>query len=134
MKARLARKAEALIASRTEGIVAHLERLRADSSDIEAAAVISIEGLTLASSIGDEIDEERLAAMSAGMLALGERIAAELERGSLDQVLIQGDAGYAVLMPLDENSVLCALAGVEATLGLIYLDMRRALSALRALR
>ena len=123
-----------MIASRIDRIVAQLERIRALSSDIEAAAVISIEGLTVASSIGDEVDEERLGAMSAAMQALGERIADELGRGTLDQVMIQGDAGYALLMPLDENSVLCALAGQEAKLGLVYLDMRRALTALRELR
>ena len=127
-------KVDGLIASRTDRIVAQLERMRTLSSDIEAAAVISIEGLTVASSIGDEINEERLGAMSAAMLALGERIADELGRGALDQVMIQGDAGYAVLMPLDENTVLCALAGEEAKLGLVYLDMRRALTALRKLR
>ncbi len=123
-----------MIASRIDRIVAQLERMRALSSDIEAAAVISIEGLTVASSIGDEVDEERLGAMSAAMQALGERIADELGRGTLDQVMIQGDAGYALLMPLDENSVLCALAGQEAKLGLVYLDMRRALTTLRELR
>lgn len=123
-----------MIASRTDGIVTQLDRLRALSLDVEAAAVISIEGLTVASSLSDDIDEERLAAMSAAMLALGERIAAELRRGALDQVMIQGDAGYAVLMPLDERSVLCALAGNDAKLGLVFLDMRRALTALRALR
>ena len=127
-------KAEDLIASRIDRIVAQLDRMRALSSDIEAAAVISIEGLTVASSVGDEINEARLGAMSAAMLALGERIAAELGRGTLDEVMIKGDAGYAVLMPLDENSVLCALAGEEAKLGLIYLDMRRALMELRALQ
>ncbi len=127
-------KAEDLIASRIDRIVAQLDQMRALSSDIEAAAVISIEGLTVASSVGDEIDEARLGAMSAAMLALGERIAAELGRGTLDEVMIKGDAGYAVLMPLDENSVLCALAGEEAKLGLIYLDMRRALMELRALQ
>lgn len=127
-------KAEDLIASRIDRIVAQLDQMRALSSDIEAAAVISIEGLTVASSVGDEIDEARLGAMSAAMLALGERIAAELGRGTLDEVMIKGDAGYAVLMPLDENSVLCALASEEAKLGLIYLDMRRALMELRALQ
>ena len=130
----LAGRLNQLIASRTDGIVAELDRLRTRSSDIEAAAVISIEGLAVATSSGDEVDEERLGAMSAAMLALGERISAELGRGTLDQVLIQGDAGYAVLMPLDENSVLCALAGEEAKLGLVYLDLQRALSAVRALR
>lgn len=122
-----------MIASGTDHITRQLDSLRAKSPDVDALAVISIEGLPLAVSLAEQLDEERLGAMSAAMLALGERIAHELGRGALEQVMIQGDAGYAVLMTLDENSVLCALASDEAKLGLVYVDMRRALSELRAL-
>jgi len=122
-----------LIASRTDRITKQLDRLRALSPDIDGVAFVSIEGLIIASSIAEELDGERLGAMSAAMLALGERIAAELGRGALDQVMIKGEAGYAVLMTVDETSVFCVLAGEEAKLGLVYLDMQRALSELRAL-
>ncbi len=122
-----------MIASRTDRITKQLDRLRALSPDIDGVAFVSIEGLIIASSIAEELDGERLGAMSAAMLALGERIAAELGRGALDQVMIKGEAGYAVLMTVDETSVFCVLAGEEAKLGLVYLDMQRALSELRAL-
>ena len=120
-----------MIASNTGGVSERLDRLRALSPDIEAAAIVSIEGLLIASSMADKLDDERLEAMSAAMLALGERIADELGRGPLDQVTIQGEAGCAVLMTVDERSVLCALAADEAKLGLVYLDMRRTVTDLR---
>ena len=44
-----------------------------------------------------------MAAMSAAMLALGERIAAELGRGELDQVYIKGDSGYVLLMSVTKR-------------------------------
>lgn len=84
--------------------------------------------------MAEELDDERLGAMSAAMLALGERIADELGRGPLDQVTIKGEAGYAILMIVDESSVLCVLAADEAKLGLVHLDMRRTVSDLRALK
>ncbi len=120
-----------MIASGTESIAERLERLRAGSPDLDAIALVSVEGLPIASSIGDDLHAERLGAMTAAMLALGERIAAELRRGQLNEVMIRGDDGYAVLMTLDQNSVLCALASDEAKLGLVYLDMRRVLSEMR---
>ncbi len=120
-----------MIAARTGRIAERLDRFREFSSDIDAAAVISIEGLTIAGVVSEELDEERLAAMSAAMQALGERIAFELGRGTLGQVIIKGDAGYAVLMTVNEQAVLCALAGEEAKLGLVILDMQRAVTDLR---
>lgn len=111
-------------------VVEQLDRLRAFSSDIDAIALISSEGLIIASSGAEDPGDDRLGAMSAAMLALGERIAMELGRGRLEQVMIKGDGGYALLMAVDENAVLCALAGDEAKLGLVVLDMRRALSAM----
>jgi predicted regulator of Ras-like GTPase activity (Roadblock/LC7/MglB family) len=64
------------------------------------------------------------------MLSLGERIASELGRGSLEQVYIKGQQGYVILMAVGEEAVLTALAREQAKLGLIFLDMRRAAEAL----
>jgi len=72
------------------------------------------------------VEEDRVSAMSAAMLSLGERIATELGRGILDQVFIHGKNGYVVLMSVGEDAVLTVLAREQAKLGLIMLDMRRA--------
>ena len=71
-----------------------------------------------------------MSAMSAAMLSLGERIAGELGRGLLDQVYVKGDDGYVILMSVGEEAVLTVLARKEAKLGLIFLDMRRAVEDL----
>ncbi|MDZ4159137.1 MAG: roadblock/LC7 domain-containing protein, partial [Anaerolineaceae bacterium] len=78
------------------------------------------------SALLQDVEEDRVAAMSAAMLSLGERIAAELGRGLLQQVYIKGEHGYVILMSVGEEAVLTALAGEQAKLGLIFLDMRRA--------
>ena len=107
-------------------MVARLRDLQASSPDIEASAVVSVDGLTMASALPDEIEEDRVAAMSAAMLSLGERIANELGRGNLDQVYIHGDGGYVVLMSVGPDAVLTVLSRSQAKLGLLFLDMRRA--------
>jgi predicted regulator of Ras-like GTPase activity (Roadblock/LC7/MglB family) len=64
--------------------------------------------------------------MSAAMLSLGERIATELGRGSLEEVYVKGSQGYVILTSIGSEAVLTALARQNAKLGLIFLEMRRA--------
>lgn len=114
--------------SRTQLLVDRLRELQASSPDIEASAIVSVDGLTIASALPQGVEEDRVSAMSAAMLSLGERIANELGRGSLQQVYIKGEKGYVVLMAVGEEAVLTALAREQAKLGLILLEMRRAAS------
>jgi predicted regulator of Ras-like GTPase activity (Roadblock/LC7/MglB family) len=122
-----------LTKSRTQLMVERLRELQASSPDIEASAIVSVDGLTIASALPQGVEEDRVSAMSAAMLSLGERIANELGRGSLEQVYIKGEQGYVVLMSVGQDAVLTALARDKAKLGLIFLDMRRAAEALTKL-
>jgi len=119
--------------SRTEQMMARLRDLRVSTPDIEASAVVSVDGLIIASDLPADVEEDRVSAMSAAMLSLGERIAGELGRGMLDQVYIRGDNGYVILMSVGEEAVLTSLARKDAKLGLVFLDMRRAASDLTRL-
>jgi predicted regulator of Ras-like GTPase activity (Roadblock/LC7/MglB family) len=112
--------------SRTERMVDRLREMQVSTPDIEASAVVSVDGLIMASSLPANVEEDRVSAMSAAMLSLGERIASELGRGTLDQVYIRGDNGYVILTEIGQEAVLTALARKEAKLGLVFLDMRRA--------
>ena len=114
-------------------MVERLRDLQASSPDIEASAVVSVDGLTIASALPTEVEEDRVSAMSAAMLSLGDRIASELGRGTLNQVYIKGEQGYVILMSVGEDAVLTALAREKAKLGLIFLDMRRTAEDLRKL-
>ena len=116
--------------SRTERMVDELRDLQVNTQDVEASAVVSVDGLIMASALPAGMDEDRVSAMSAAMLSLGERIAGELGRGYLDQVYIKGENGYVILMSVGEEAVLTVLARKEAKLGLIFLDMRRAVEEL----
>jgi predicted regulator of Ras-like GTPase activity (Roadblock/LC7/MglB family) len=107
--------------------------MQISSPDIEASAVVSVDGLTIASALPQSVEEDRVAAMSAAMLSLGERIASELGRGALEQVYIKGSNGYVILMSIGNEAVLTALARGNAKLGLLLLDMHRTVQALAEL-
>ncbi len=119
--------------SRTELMVDRLRDLQTSTSDIEASAVVSVDGLIMASALPGGVEEDRVSAMSAAMLSLGERIAGELGRGLLDQVYIRGGTGYVILMSVGADAVLTALIRENAKLGLIFLDMKRAANDLERL-
>lgn len=111
--------------SKAEGLATLLKDLEATATDIEASAVVSVDGLMIASALPQDVEEDRVAAMSAAMLSLGERTANELARGSLSEVFVKGESGYVVLMASGDNAVLTALARKNAKLGLVFLDMKR---------
>ncbi len=112
--------------SRTDLMVDRLKDMQVSSPDIEASAVVSVDGLPIATALPRDVEEDRVSAMSAAMLSLGERIASELGRGSLTEVYIKGEDGYVLLQSVGTEAVLTVLARKEAKMGLVFLDMRRA--------
>lgn len=111
-------------ATREERLAGALDHLMENSADIQAAALVSMDGFTMASALPDGMQEDRVGAMSAAILGLGERAATELGRGHLTQVFIEGDDGYVVLIAAGERAVLTALAHADAKLGLVLYDMK----------
>lgn len=112
--------------ARTDDLNRILRTLQAGTPDIEASALISDDGLMIASALPQHLDEVRVAGMSSTLLSLGTRASLELERGGLQQVLIRGEQGYAVMVKASQGTMLLCLTTAEAKLGLIFLDMSRA--------
>mgnify|MGYP000984439996 FL=1 len=111
--------------TRTQNLTEILKELEATTPDVEASAVVSTDGLIIASALPQDVEEDRVAAMSAAMLSLGERTSQELKRGSLEQVFVKGVSGYILMMGAGQEAVLTALARKDAKLGLVFLDMKR---------
>jgi len=109
-----------------------LRTLQSGTPDIEASALISEDGLMIASALPQHVEEMRVAGMSSTLISLGTRAATELHRGDLQQVLIRGDEGYTVMVRAAQGTMLLALTSKEAKLGLIFLDMSRAVSNIEA--
>jgi predicted regulator of Ras-like GTPase activity (Roadblock/LC7/MglB family) len=111
---------------RSDLLISILTELNGSSADIEASGVISTDGLMMASVLPASMDEDRVGAMSAAMLSLGDRTAQELARGELEQVLIKGKSGYVLMTYAGTEGVLTVLTKSSAKLGLIFLDVKRA--------
>lgn len=116
--------AQARQATREERLADALNNLMAESQEVQAAALVSLDGFTMASALPEGMHEDRVGAMSAAILGLGERAAAELGRGQLSQVFIEGDDGYVMLIAAGQRAVLTCLADADAKLGLVLYDMR----------
>lgn len=127
-----AKELEPVAKSRSEMMVDRLRDLQ-QTEGVEASAAVSVDGLIMASALPAGVEEDRVSAMSAAMLSLGERIAGELGRGGLDQVYIRGVEGHVLVMAVGEDAVLTVLAREDAKLGLVLLDMRRAAEDLEKL-
>jgi uncharacterized protein len=112
--------------SREERLAAALDALMENSQEIVAAALVSLDGFTMAAALPDSMQDDRVGAMSAAILGLGERAAAELGRGALTQVFIEGENGYVMLIAAGDKAVLTCIADIEAKLGLVLYDMRDA--------
>jgi hypothetical protein len=112
--------------AKTEDMVKVLKDLGASTPGVEASAVVSLDGFVIASALPADTEEDKVAAMAAATLSLGERSADELNRGSFEQLFIKGDNGYIVLLSAGKEAILIVLARVDAKLGLIFLDAKRA--------
>jgi uncharacterized protein len=110
-----------------------LRALLEKTADIVAAAVVSMDGFVLASVLPVDYEEERLGAMSAALLSLGERTATELGRGDLAQVFVEGTHGYIFLLAAGEDAVLNAIVRRGSKLGLVLYDIRNAARSIAAI-
>jgi uncharacterized protein len=115
--------------SRSSRLDRILNELVGQVPEIEAASVVSFDGLAMAAQLPAGMDEDRVAAMSAALLSLGERAAEGLGRGTLSQVYIEGENGTVFLISADDEAVLVAVAAKRAKVGLILFEVRRAAAA-----
>lgn len=117
--------------SRLDEINKVLRKLQSNSPGVEASALISEDGLMIASALTPAFEETRVAGMTATLLNLGTRAAVELGRGEVKEVIIRGDNGYAVMINAGRGALLLALANETSKLGLIFFDMHEAIRSLK---
>ena len=123
---------EASSGSRSARLDRAIRDLLAQAPELEAAAVVSFDGLPMAAALPPSMDEDRVAAMSAALLSLGERAAQGLGRGELSQVYIEGDDGTVFLVSADDEAVLVAVAAKGAKAGMMLYEVRRSAAVIAA--
>jgi len=108
-----------------------LRGFQAAAPGVMGSAVVSVDGFAIASELPGSVEERRVSAMSAAMLALGEQTANEFEHGGLERVFVEGVDGYTIVTSAGPDAVLAAIAGRDSKLGLIFLQMGRAAESVK---
>jgi predicted regulator of Ras-like GTPase activity (Roadblock/LC7/MglB family) len=119
--------------SRLDELNRILRKLQIDSPGIETSALISEDGLMIARAENGamNLEEGRVAGMAATLLNLGTRAAMELSRGAVQEVIVRGENGYAVVLSAGRGTLLLAVTNEASKLGLIFFDMREAIWSLQ---
>ncbi|MCF2135719.1 MAG: roadblock/LC7 domain-containing protein [Candidatus Thorarchaeota archaeon] len=112
--------------TRGETLESVLNELQGNIPEIEAAAIVSVEGLPIVSALPADVDEAKLAAITAAMLTLGEKASVELGKGELEQVNVKGVDGWVLVVQAGLNACLTVSTTASAKIGLVFLDMKRA--------
>lgn len=124
---------EAAGLSRSDRLDRTIHALLSQTPEIEAVAVVSFDGLPMAAALPPSMDEDRVAAMSAALLSLGERAAQGLGRGELSQVYIEGTDGTVFLVSAEDEAVLVAVAAKGAKVGMMLYEVRRSAAVVAAI-
>ena len=121
------------MAINTEKLGHILQNFVSTTLDVQGAAMVTPDGLPLASTLPGGMDDERVSAMSAAMLSLGDRIGRELARGEIDRIYVEGEEGFSILTSCGEDAVFLVLAGKSAKQGVLMLEIKRTLAELKKL-
>jgi predicted regulator of Ras-like GTPase activity (Roadblock/LC7/MglB family) len=101
------------------------------NAGLEGASLVSADGLPISSVLKPGMEEDRIAAMSAAILSLGERVVEELAKGALEQITIKGSNGYVILTGVGTDAVMVVLADNNAKLGLLLMEIKKAQEKLK---
>lgn len=102
-----------------------LQELHQESHEIKASALLSADGIMVASQLPESVSEDKLAAMSAALLSVGDRIMSDLLQGITDRVLVQSSVGYVIVSAVSEELLLAIVACPDAKLGMIFHDIKQ---------
>jgi predicted regulator of Ras-like GTPase activity (Roadblock/LC7/MglB family) len=97
---------------------------------VEATAVVSTDGLVIASRLPDQVEEDRIGAMGAAILSISARSGDELERGEMLRVLIEGTGGYLLIRSIGDVAILVALVDKKVRLGMLFYECKQCIEKL----
>ena len=97
---------------------------------VEATAVVSMDGLVIASRLPGEVEEDRVGAMGAAILSISTRSGEELDRGEMLRVLIEGTNGYLLIRSIGDVAILVALVDKKVRLGMLFYECKQCIAKL----
>lgn len=95
------------------------------SGDVDGAAVVTRDGLLIASQLSKSIDSETLAAMTATMTGAAETAMKELKKKEIERVIVESSDSKLITTGAGSETILVAMVSGKANLGLILLSMKK---------
>jgi predicted regulator of Ras-like GTPase activity (Roadblock/LC7/MglB family) len=111
------------IMEKTEELLMLLREMQANNNSITAGAIMSVQGLPIASQLPRNANEGIVSAISAALLSVAQRGCEELDRGAMKRLVVEGVNGVFITQAAGQNSILAILASPESKLGMLYLDL-----------
>ena len=90
-----------------------------------SAAIVSAEGLIVQAVLEEGISDIKLAAMTATILSVAERVLVELKSGRLDVCILQGDEGNFCVMEAGTELIVAVCLDVDARMDTAFIEMRK---------
>jgi predicted regulator of Ras-like GTPase activity (Roadblock/LC7/MglB family) len=122
------------VKKRSDILADALAELLQESSDIQGAAIVGVDGLVYSANVPQRaVEEEMVGATSAAILGLSKRSADQLKRGKFKQSLVQGDEGNIIVSSLNEETLFVGLTPSNVNLGMAFAEMRTMVARLSEL-
>ena len=117
------------IQSKTERLGSILTNLRSSMPELRGALIATADGLPIAQSFSDNTDANRVAAMAATALGLGQRINDTLGAGNLSEMSVSGLNGQVFIYSVGAKGALAVVTPAGVNLGLLHMEARDAAQA-----
>jgi predicted regulator of Ras-like GTPase activity (Roadblock/LC7/MglB family) len=108
-----------------EAIMQILREAEQSVEGVQGVAVVSTDGLPMASAVETKMGEAELAALASSMLSIGSTAMDNLKKGQLDSIYVKCDKGYILLRYSGPLAVVLFITEENARLGPLLLELKR---------
>lgn len=103
-----------------------LRNLKATTPGVMGCSISTSDGYVVASELASSIKDERVAALAAALIWVGQQTTQDLVQGPLQRVYIEGEYSDVIVMSAGPESLLSALVSKDAKFALVCFQMQRA--------
>ncbi len=94
------------------------------NGDVSGSAVVSADGIVYAARFAGNVNVDRVGAIAATTLGVSRRVAKDLMLGETNESIIQCDAGFFVIYPVNERCLLAVNLRKGGNLGMVRLESK----------
>ncbi|MEM0223066.1 MAG: roadblock/LC7 domain-containing protein [Thermofilum sp.] len=119
-----------IMSSRFEVMREVLTALSRGNPDILGSAIVSEEGLVIASFLPEGYDDQRVSAVTAALHSIANRAAQQIALGEVQRMMLFAEKGGAILCS-GKRASLVVLTRPNAKIGLVLMDIMDAVEKLK---